>query len=306
MILTRVGLLTLSVLAFALAGGANGTAAPKSLAPTEPVALGDSLALYVVRVLAVSPEKLSGYAACLRERHAPIWRTLRSARLLAEATVFEVDSVVHSDPNVPAWNLVIFLHLEPGVSPTAYVAAEQMAEDSSTTARGCDDRAGVQVRRAEVMRSTPNSYYPTIIPDTYPTIIPDRRWLAGERKVDYLVEYIRVRDTPHDLNEYREIMRTIVGPATGRLTHADLEPGFIALETISVQYSQSGMPNWNQLHINATYPAKEAADDSAFDSLVRQLDPRGGGVEALNARIAEIRTKPREDQVRPLLDLEVR
>jgi hypothetical protein len=65
--------------------------------------------------------------------------------------------------------------------------------------------------------------------------------------VDYAVEYIAVRNTPEDLNAYREIMRASLGPALGQvLIPRGLIYGLTALETVSVEYSAESMPSWNQ------------------------------------------------------------
>lgn len=145
------------------------------------------------------------------------------------------------------------------------------------------DAVTFHVRRVEVLRSTPNSYYPIAAPS-----IRDR-----EADVEFAIEYIAVQNTPAALDEYREAMRVTLGPRVGERVRAAVDFNFRALETASVEYSETGMPSWNQIHVNGLLPGTTRA-------------ARPPAIEAIFQRLEEIRAKPRVDLTHALTELAVR
>ena len=81
--------------------------------------------------------------------------------------------------------------------------------------------------RAEILLTTPSAF---VMPRTW-TGSADR----PERQVS--LEYIDVR--PEYLGEYREIMRTYIGPAAARLVEADKIGTFRTMETAAVIWPRS-------------------------------------------------------------------
>ena len=168
---------------------------------------------------------------------------------------------------------------------------------NSSSNGSCAAQGGAKTLRIEVLRSTPNSNYPRATEDGREAI---------QLKVDYAVEYIAVRNTPEDLNAYREIMRASLGTALGQvLIPRGLIYGLTALETVSVEYSAESMPPWNQLHINATVPDHHLTAKER-DVAIRQVNPKSGGNSEVVKRLEAIRTKPRVDKVKQLYELAVR
>jgi len=293
---TCVMLLALALAVFEIAGYAQSANEAKQKPPGVTTSDNDRLALYVARVISVSPAKRDAYVACLQERELPIWRKLKRDGLLADASVFEVTSVQTSEPGVPSWNFLFLNHLAPSVAPAVFFDGEKKGEETSAGTKRCEDQVGAEIRRAEVLRSTPNSYYPKATPEG------DRQ--SQELKVVYFVEYIAVRDTAADLDDYREILRSTVGPAEGQMVADNWDFNFIPLETVSVQFSQPGMPSWNQIHLNGSFPEKDSG--AAFDAALRRVNPQSGDFAAILRHLELIRTKPRVDKVRQLFELAVR
>lgn len=293
-------LFALVVTLFEIVGYTQSTDGPKQKPPDAAMSNNDNPALYFARVISASPATRDAYVACLQERELPIWGKLKRDGLLADVSVFEVTSVLTSERGVPSWNFLFLNHLAPSVTPAVFFDGEKKGEETSVGTKRCEDQVGAAVRRAEVLRSTPNSYYPRATPEG------DRQ--SQERKVEYRIEYIAVQDTAADLNDYREIMRSTLGPAEGQMLTDKWDFSFIALETVSVQSSQPGMPSWNQIHINGVFPEKdsESANDAAYDAAVRRVNPQSGGAAEVYSHLKVIRTKPREDKVRQLFELAVR
>jgi len=110
------------------------------------------------------------------------------------------------------------------------------------------------------------------------------------------------------LDEYRETMRTMLGPVQGHMIKEGSLLNFIALETVSVKYSQSGMPEWNQIHVRGgNFPeGKMPSPSPGMDRALKFLFPSSGGASVVFGRLRAIRTKPREDFARQLRELSIR
>jgi len=250
---------------------------------------GDAL----VRVISVGPGQRDAFVACLAENDLPFWRGLKEKGLLARASVFETTSVKSSEPGVPAWNFVIFSHLAEGANADSFVQAVEKR-------KGCENAAGAEVRRVETMRSPPK--LPTWARETAADDLK-----ARELKVEFSIEYIAVNDTPEALHQWNEYLR-LGAPPLDVLIRDEWFFSAVALETVKVNYSQAGMPNWNNIHFLGRIPGKDpTARKAALDAAVNELIP--GGTSAWTAKLAAVDsalTTPRVDNVRQLFELAVR
>jgi len=217
----------------------------------------------------------------MRQRGVSLWHRLKRDGLLIDQTVFETTSVQKSAAGVPRWNFLVLSHLAPSITPETFFKAEgrRGGQRVGTTP---SDAPGVETRRVEVLHSTPNSYYPSLASS-------DRDANAPEFIVPYIVEYIAVRDTSAALDQYRETMRSNIGPAVGQLIRDNWFVNLIALETVSVVYTQPTMPSWNQIHIRGYFPEK-GATPAALDEALRRVNPQSGGYAGLFAPLDAIRT----------------
>jgi hypothetical protein len=230
---------------------------------------GDGPGVYVVRVISVDSAQRDAYVACLAQTDLPFWRGLKEKGLLAKVSVFETTSVTRSDPLVPAWNFVIASQLAEGAKADSFVQAVEKR-------KGCENAAGVEVRRTETLRTTPNCN------DWRSTPADDLK--ARESKVEFTIEYIAVKDTPETLDRYRKFMSLYEClPAQSMIRDFNRGDGLwfggVALETAKVNYSQPGMLNWNQIHFFGMVPpaaragrrtaeAEHAAVDAAYNEMV--------------------------------------
>jgi hypothetical protein len=254
-------------------------------------------AVYVARVLSVSAEGREAFVLCLRQKALPIWQRMRRDGLLADQSVFETASVRLATPGAPHWNFLLLSHLAPSATPDTFFDAEQKRERKQPPGTHCEKVPGVETRRVEVLHSTPNSYH---------TSLTASRGAQAEFTVPYIIEYIAVRETPEALNEYRETMRTTIGPALAEAIRDNMLLNFIALETVSVRYAQPGVPKWNQIHLRGYFPDKGLVTRDALDGALRRINPQSGGAAGISGRLDAIRTKPREDVARQPVELAVR
>jgi hypothetical protein len=264
-----------------------------SLAQTSQFSAKTESGFYIAQIIAVPETNQDSYVSCLRQKSLPLWQGLKRDLVLQDSSTYELITIYDSDPNVPNWNFLLLFHLTPETKPHDYLQRVKSLDDKS-----CAGQVGAKTLRMEVLRPTPNSSYPRATPED------DRE--AIQSKVEYGVEYIAVRNMPEDLNAYREIMSSSLGPAVGKvLIPKGLTFGLTALETVSVEYSAEGMPSWNQIHINATLPSHHLTAEER-DSAILQVNPKSGGNTEIVERLDQIRTKPRVDKVRELYELAVR
>jgi hypothetical protein len=235
----------------------------------------DNPAIYVARIVAVEAAQRDAYVEFLTKVKRPLWEDLRRRELVADVTVFETDKTLAQAAGMPPWNFLLLTHVAPGADARAVLRPEPQANNANAPV----DSA--RTRRIEVLRSTPNSYYPMPAPSR----------AARENEAEFLIEYIAVHDTSAELNEYRETMRQTIGPSVGERVRKGEKFSFIALETITVEYAEPGMPGWNQIHINGGLP----------DDL-----PRPAALEPVYQHLTTLRTRPRIDGVRALRDIGVR
>ena len=250
---------------------------------------------YIARTVSVSDSKRSAFLRCMRRDDLRIRKLLKREGVLSEQSVFETTSTTIGTPGAPSWNFLILARVGSSVrSQDLFRAEERLYKEDRR--KNCFDAAGVETRRLEVLRTTLNSFYPG-----------SRNGAPlAEFSVRYIVEYVAVQNTPAALDEYRETMRTKNGPAVGVLIKEGRLLNFIALETVSVRYSQSGMPELNQIHIRGGNFPEKGTVRPAMDRVLKSMDPNSGGAAAVFERLDAIRTKPREDVARQLKDLAIR
>jgi hypothetical protein len=117
-----------------------------------------------------------------------------------------------------------------------------------------------------------------------------------------------VHNNPADLDEYRETMRLTLGPSVGQVLIPDHWTfSLTATETVAVVYSQPGMPDWNQLHINGQFRKIDNKKYlAAREAAVSRVNPQAGSATDIYEHLNVLRTKPRVDMARQLFDLAVR
>jgi hypothetical protein len=251
---------------------------------------GDGPGVYVVRVISVDPAQRDAFVACLAQGDLPFWRGLKEKGLLSKVSVFETTSVTRSEPGVPAWNFVISIRLAEGANADSFVQAIGKR-------RACESASGVEVRRTETMRTPLN-----LSTWARETAADDLK--ARDLKVEFSIEYIAVKDTPEALHRWREFMLLYEAPAVGLMVRDGWQFSAFALETAKVNYSQPGVPSWNNIHFVGRIPGRDpAALTAALEAALRQLNP---GNDGLVADLNSIRTHPRDDSVRQLFELAVR
>jgi hypothetical protein len=247
-------------------------------------------AVFVFRIVSAGAAQRDAFVACLAKSDLPFWRDLKKKGLLAKVSVFETTSVERSKPGVPAWNFVISSELARDATADSFL-------QTLGKRKGCDSAPGIELRRIETLKTTPNTHYARA------TVEGDR--IAREKKVEFRIEYIAV--DPAKLDRWNEIYIQIAGPAKGLQVRDGTTFIVDALLNVKVNFSQPGMPAWNCIHVLGGFPGRDPATNrAAFDAAIRQISPGSGGFQELMATLSPFATNSRNDRVRQLFELAVR
>jgi hypothetical protein len=240
--------------------------------------------VYVARTLNVPAEQQEGFKHNVEKTCFGTWKQLKEKGLVVGVRLFEVVRVGSAEKNVPKWNFLLLYQI--GETRTA----DELLRDEGD--RTCLMKiAPFDMKREEVLRATPNSYYPDPIP-ALKKVKP---------ALEYWIEYINVRNTPTALNEYRERMRSTFGPVVAEEMRAGALYNFYALETVRVVKSDQDMPPWNQIHVNGHLIGPDVPEVDC-ESLFLKVNPASGGCKAAFSRLDDIRTKPRVDLTQLVLE----
>jgi hypothetical protein len=138
-----------------------------------------------------------------------------------------------------------------------------------------------QLLRAEILLTTPSAF---ILPRNWQGSSARSEWQAS-------LEYIAVQ-SPY-LSEYREIMRTQIGPAAAKLVRSNRIGTFRTMETAAVLYRDPTLRiDWNQIHLCEVDPNGFNGFGQEFDAALREVSP-SGGFAAIFADLDRMRTIPR-------------
>lgn len=259
-------MLSMMIAAAALAG-----APAQAPAPTN----------FIAQTVHVEGDLHSAFRTCLTRVELPRWRSLHRRKVIVSNAVYEKTGDLNNLAG-PDWSHLVVSELKAGARGDSLIAG---------VAR-CAKDAGGTVVRAESMVATPNSYH------------PGKRLSEAPRRPDlaFLVEFIPVQPTKAALDEYREIMRTSIGPAMGRLVAEGAHQNLIALETTSGASWAPGAFAWNQIHIRGFYP-DPGPTSPAMTRYMEEVNPALGGFANVFARLDAIRSKPRDAVARELVEL---
>ncbi len=237
------------------------------------------------------------YCAILKGHSLHGWLSLQREGLLLSSRVFELFRVEAEGRSWPEWAYLHLLRLPPGIHAREYLRRESEM-DAGARSRFSDVDVSRWLatmsrrRRIEVLECEEEGYVPE----------PGRDAEQRRPEVYYWIEYIDVRQDA--LPEYRCSMTNSSYPAIHDLVRQGVFHSFMAFETREVMSQEPDMPAWNQIHICGLFGSRPAQSAMArFGEAVKEHSVEGK--ERIWERLAEIRTKPREDLCRELTDLRV-
>jgi hypothetical protein len=179
-------------------------------------------------------------------------------------------SVFQNASDAPVWS-----HLE--LSYFRHIVPANVIHDLVVTPQP----TSIRLLRAEILLTTPSAF-----------VMP-RAWTGSADRPGRQVslEYIDVR--PAFLDEYRDMMRTYIGPAAARLVEADKIGTFRTMETAAVIYRDPALTiDWNQIHLCEVEADGFTGFGPAFDAVLHEISPHGD-FAAVFAGLDRMRTIPR-------------
>lgn len=234
---------------------------------------------FVVQTFTGTNAGSTAFVKCLERSARPKWLTLKSRGLLLSNRVYRKSGELNSQPGAD-WSVLV----------VSAAPSDQAAPALIQSTNYCHLSTQVEPVRSEVMGVTPGSYHPA----------PAGR--ARTKDLAFLIEFISVKSDPAALAEYRDTMRTSIGPAVGRLVRENQFYSMVGLETTKVLRSSKGAFSWNQLHIRGYY-ASVGITPAAMTRYMQEADPKRGDFRQVFSRLDVIRSKPRDDVAAELTSL---
>lgn len=207
---------------------------------------------FLISVFAIEPGGERTFMADLRECALPVWNDLRAAGVVSAVDLFELSKIETTFPVSPRWRYLVVAEIEADASA---------ADFSATTCPDASDAPARSVVREERMVCTPNSCFRR----------PEPAYPDAPEGIDYLIEFIAVKNAPGSLAKYQSLMSSYFGPANGHLVDRGLLHCFVALETTSNQIGEHEVVPWNQLHISDHWDEGGDLDwDAVYEELFRE------------------------------------
>jgi hypothetical protein len=179
-------------------------------------------------------------------------------------------SIFRNAVEAPVWShleLSYFRNIVPADAIRDLVVKQQPAE--------------AQLLRAEILLTTPSAF---VLPQ-------DWQGSADRPERQASLEYIEVQSTY--LGEYRDIMRTYIGPAAAKLVRANRIGTFRTMETAAVLYRDPALTiDWNQIHLCEVEADGFNGFGHEFDAALHEVSP-DGGFAGVFAGLERMRTIPR-------------
>lgn len=210
---------------------------------------------FTIRLVSVQPGLEGQFIDFVRNCSVPQWKELRSNDIVSTINVFELSQSEPTVSDAQPWSFLLLAELGSQSSPDGPFP--------SNPDPACQQQPGgplFTVLREESLSCTPNSCYS----------MPELSYADAESGIDYLIEFIRVEETPASLTKYRDLMSTYFGPANGLLVERGVLHCFVGLETTEVLSEIPGVPVWSQIHVSDHWDVNNELDwDAIYGDLFR-------------------------------------
>ena len=182
----------------------------------------------------------------LQNQYLPIWRKLKDENILYELSVFKLTKIDSTTADRHLCNYLILAQLCSGVKARDFLKVENL-----TTNPVANDSSLFQILRTEELNCVPNAYFPALSSES-------------TAEIDFLVEFIAVKDSAQFLKEYHDLMNVYFGPINGVLVKEGKLYNIYMMETMEVVFQMDDRLTWNQIHLSGDFPEYKDLD---WDSL---------------------------------------
>ena len=210
----------------------------------------DTQNIFISHVIYTPEATVHKFISHLQNEQLPVWRKLRSESIIDELSVFRLAQLDSTTTDSLPCNYLILTHLRTGVNARDFLKKENfiMRSDSSL----------FKLLRTEVLNCVPNAYFPALHPE-------------NSDKIEFLVEFIAVKDSAQFLKKFHDLMDIYFGPANGLLVQEGKLYNLYMMETKEVVYQADNRMAWNQIHLSGDFPEFINVDwDSLYTDLFRR------------------------------------
>lgn len=212
-----------------------------------------NLEVFIAQTIYTYPKTEGKFQQHLKNNLLPIWNELKDDKILSEMSVFNLKMIDSTDINRHFCNFLILAHLYPDVKPNEFLNAKKLMKYNKTNKNSI-----YQIQRTEILNCIPNAYFPAQSAES-----PDN--------IDYLIEFIAVKDSINYLKQFHDLMQNYFGPLNGVLVNEGKLYNIYMMETTDVVFQIDNSMTWNQIHLSGDFP--EFVDinwDSLYTDLFRR------------------------------------
>lgn len=209
--------------------------------------------IFISHLLYAPNSTENDFYALLQNKYLPIWNKLKDVNILDNLRVFKFQKIDSTTIDKTQCNYLILAQLEPTKDPHEYLNIENLK------AKQTKDSLLFKIIRTEILVCQNNAYFPALNKD--------------ERvDIDYLIEFIAVKDSSDFIREYNNLVNIYFGPLNGELIREGKLYNIFMLETEEVFFQLYDNLMWNQIHLSGDFPEHRNLNwDSLYTDSFRRI-----------------------------------
>ena len=189
----------------------------------------------------------------LRNEYLPKWRKLKDVNILSNVKVLKFQKIDSTTTDKTQCNYLILAQLNPTKDPYEYLNSENLKVTQ------IKDSSLFHIIRTEILACKNNAYFPALNKDeTF--------------DIDYLIEFIDVKDSVDYIERYKNLMYNYFGPLNGELVKEGLLYNIYMMETKEITFQHNDKMTWNQIHLSGDFPKFSKLNwDSLYTASFRRI-----------------------------------
>ena len=210
--------------------------------------------IFVSHLIYTSQSTENEFLLYLQDKYIPIWQRLKDRNILDELSVFKFKKIDSTTTDKTQCNILILAQLVPKIDAHDYLNLENFRVNSISK-----DSLLFKIIRTEVLGYAPNAYFPALNP-------------KNAVEINYLIEFIAVKDSGGYVTQYNNLVTTYFGPLNGELIKEGKLYSIYMMETLEVVFQIDSSLPWNQIHISGDFSDYKDLDwDSLYTNSFRRI-----------------------------------
>jgi hypothetical protein len=210
--------------------------------------------IFVSHLFYVPETAENEFIRLLQNQYLPIWHKLKNENIIYELSVFKLTKIDSTTTDGHLCNYLVLAELCQGIKSGDFLNAAKFNAGSLS-----DVNPIFQILRTEILNCVPNAYFPALNSE-------------NTAEIDFLIEFIAVKDSAHFLKEYYDLMNVYFGPLNGALVKGHKLYNIYMMETAEIVFQTDSNLTWNQIHLSGDYPELFNLDwDSLYTESFRRI-----------------------------------